>query len=591
MKTRKILIAVMALGSSLAARGQTTEIQFNGNEKYQTIDNFAASDCWYTEYVGRYFSNANKEKAARWLFSTDVDGNGNPKGIGLSSWRVNIGAGSATQGTDSGIEDETRRVDCYLQSDGTYDWSKCPGQQYFMQKAKSYGVNDFVMFSNSAPIYYTKNGYAHNSFWYMTTCNLKDDKFDDFAEFLATTAKHFTDEGYNISMISPVNEPQYDWQSGQEGSHWRNSDITKLVKELNTSITSRNISTKILIPEAAKWNNLYTGSSNTDKQISAFFNSSSSSTYVGNLPTVAKVCGAHSYYTFGSNTDLQNIRSMAWTTAQQYGVKLYQTEWSLLDDAPSSDTGFPSNGYDGASYTDIALFMAKVIQCDLKFANVSSWSYWTSMAPEQYGQKDRFYLLRIKSINDTGNENYTPITDAGVVTDGMTLWAYGNFSFFIRPGFTRIGMSGADEMNGLLGTSYLSPDGNRLVCVIVNTGQAARSVRFSMDGINLNGATINKYVTDSGHRLMRDLTLDRQYNGGEIGISARSVTTITFDLPPKFLKGDVNGDGEVDIADINETINQILGRGNPDHLIRADVNEDGEVDIADINLIIGIMLS
>ena len=51
--------------------------------------------------------------------------------------------------------------------------------------------------------------------------------------------------------------------------------------------------------------------------------------------------------------------------------------------------------------------------------------------------------------------------------------------------------------------------------------------------------------------------------------------------------GDVNGDGEVNIADINAVIDVILGGAtNPG----ADVNNDGEVNIADINVVIDIIL-
>ena len=57
------------------------------------------------------------------------------------------------------------------------------------------------------------------------------------------------------------------------------------------------------------------------------------------------------------------------------------------------------------------------------------------------------------------------------------------------------------------------------------------------------------------------------------------------------LPGDVNHDGEVNVADINIIIDIILG-GNVDDQTRerADVNGDGEVNIADINAIIGIIL-
>ena len=55
------------------------------------------------------------------------------------------------------------------------------------------------------------------------------------------------------------------------------------------------------------------------------------------------------------------------------------------------------------------------------------------------------------------------------------------------------------------------------------------------------------------------------------------------------LRGDVNADGEVNIADVNCIIGIILG--GPDiYGGLADVNVDGEVNIADINAVIGIIL-
>ncbi len=52
--------------------------------------------------------------------------------------------------------------------------------------------------------------------------------------------------------------------------------------------------------------------------------------------------------------------------------------------------------------------------------------------------------------------------------------------------------------------------------------------------------------------------------------------------------GDTNGDGEVNIADINALINVIL---SGDFSSVYDVNDDGEVNIADINSIINIILN
>lgn len=53
------------------------------------------------------------------------------------------------------------------------------------------------------------------------------------------------------------------------------------------------------------------------------------------------------------------------------------------------------------------------------------------------------------------------------------------------------------------------------------------------------------------------------------------------------IPGDVNGDAEVNIADVNAVIDVILGGGvNPN----ADVNNDNEINIADVNTVIDIIL-
>ena len=53
------------------------------------------------------------------------------------------------------------------------------------------------------------------------------------------------------------------------------------------------------------------------------------------------------------------------------------------------------------------------------------------------------------------------------------------------------------------------------------------------------------------------------------------------------MRGDVNGDNEVNIADVNAVIDMIL---TSDVLVTGDVNDDGEVNISDVNALIDIIL-
>lgn len=59
---------------------------------------------------------------------------------------------------------------------------------------------------------------------------------------------------------------------------------------------------------------------------------------------------------------------------------------------------------------------------------------------------------------------------------------------------------------------------------------------------------------------------------------------------PEIVVGDVNLDGEINIADVNSVIDIIL-TPQGDLLPEADVNEDGEINIADVNMIIDMILT
>ena len=75
------------------------------------------------------------------------------------------------------------------------------------------------------------------------------------------------------------------------------------------------------------------------------------------------------------------------------------------------------------------------------------------------------------------------------------------------------------------------------------------------------------------------------------GVEAYGVCGATYIAPeppaPQPLGGDVNDDGEVNIADVNALIDIILSGGNS---ANADVNGDHEVNITDVNALIDIIL-
>lgn len=82
--------------------------------------------------------------------------------------------------------------------------------------------------------------------------------------------------------------------------------------------------------------------------------------------------------------------------------------------------------------------------------------------------------------------------------------------------------------------------------------------------------------------------INKDTEAGEQSIALKSLYCHYPDTGIARAQGDVNRDGEVTIADVNDIISAILlGQTWPD----ADVNRDGEINLADVNLVIDLILS
>jgi hypothetical protein len=139
---RKVYISLLLVISSLSF-GQRT-ITISTDNVVQTMDGFGGSDAWRTQFVGKNWPEQKKNAIADLLFSKEMDPQGNPKGIGLSIWRFNLGAGSTEQGENSKVSDEWRRSECFLNADGSYDFSKQEGQRWFLQAEGTPATNQEI---------------------------------------------------------------------------------------------------------------------------------------------------------------------------------------------------------------------------------------------------------------------------------------------------------------------------------------------------------------------------------------------------------------------------------------------------------------
>lgn len=119
-----------------------------------------------------------------------------------------------------------------------------------------------------------------------------------------------------------------------------------------------------------------------------------------------------------------------------------------------------------------------------------------------------------------------------------------------------------------------------------NTGTLVQTMRQHVT-LEPNASTTVTFNLDNVIDGWKYFTKSYYYSEGkQVSLAGTGTHTIVF--PGEGIKGDVNGDGEVNIADVNTLIDMIL-TGITDS--RGDVNEDHEVNIADVNALIDLILN
>lgn len=204
------------------------------------------------------------------------------------------------------------------------------------------------------------------------------------------------------------------------------------------------------------------------RQIEVFFDSTST-LYIGNLKHLPRLIGGHSNGSHTNNRQLREVREKVKETCNRYNVKFQQTEWCMPPSLPLPMDGFRSD-WIRENYTtmDVALQMARIIHGDLVYADAEGWGYWKGM--EINGDH------ALIALYPKGGD----ITKGGAVKSNKLLWALGNFSRFIRPGFKRIELTNADDLNSVAGSAYISPNKKEVVIVYVNSDFENRPIEIDL---------------------------------------------------------------------------------------------------------------
>ena len=511
IKIAMTYLALVALAGTISAQSIKVYV-VDKNITYQEIDNFSASDAWRCHFVGKYWPQEKKEEIADLLFKREFDEKGNPKGMALTNWRVNVGAGSYENREAKEVNNSWNRTECFLLPDGTYDFSKQVGQQWFMKAAKERGVNNFLFFTNSAPYFMTRSGATVSTD--RNYINLQEDKFDDFARFLVNCTKHFRGLGYDVNYISPINEPNVEWHTNafQEGSFATKSDIYRLVAELDKVIEEEQVETKILIPELGELKCLFevdSAANMPDDIIHSMFYKNGEYSVLG-FKNLFNCVAAHDYWTAYPPKLLVDIRTDLRKALEQNGhqTKFWASEYCILE-KNKEITMEPSP----IKSINLGLYVARIIHSDLALANASAWQWWTALS---MGEDVPIQLLPMK---DSSTES---IKYDGIISPTKMFWTTANYSFFIRPGMKRIDVkpthivSDLEAATSLMVSSYT--DNKEIITVIINYTDKEELLDLKCE----KAKTGKLYVTS----IDKNLEYVGEHALKKLSIPARSVVTV-----------------------------------------------------------------
>ena len=430
-KPFSVLAASLVLLVPLAAMGtpEKPRLTLDPSSAFQTVEHFGTSAAWWAQAVGTW-PEAELDRTVDLLFSRE-------QGIGLSLVRYNLGGGKEG---GAAIADPWRSASAPLRTSTGFDWSPDAAAVRVVDKAVALGAQVLV-FANSPPASLTVTGLTTGN---KAVSNLRPEARGAFAAYLADAVESLTARGWPVVAVSPMNEPQWDWQpsNGQEGSHDTPAEAHALLTALAAEWRSRGLTTELSAIDSGEWKL----GSNT-----AYLNE------VWGDPALRPLLTHYSVHSYWSETG--DRRALAAFVAAKYpGLRLWQTEWTEMKGG--RDVGMAS-----------ALVLAKTVQDDLINGGVTSWQSWIAVSKYDY----RDGLLYADEADQT-------------VTATKRLWALGNWSRFVLPGARRIAAT-LSAAGRLTVSAFANPDGS-LVAVLVNDSPQAREVGgLSAPGLAAPSAT------------------------------------------------------------------------------------------------------
>jgi glucuronoarabinoxylan endo-1,4-beta-xylanase len=289
--------------------------------------------------------------------------------------------------------------------------------------------------------------------------HLNTSGYDTWATTLAAFPAYFKQNaGVDLWGMSPQNEP--DFTASYRSCIFSAQQMNDFIKVLGPKLAALNPPVKIIAAEPDVWSHTW---NNGDKYGVAIEGDATVSSLV-------EIIATHDYGSSGTTRP-----------APPSGVKHHIWETEIT--------------YSGGAAINAGIDIARGIYAAVTTGYASGWLYWWTQA---------FF--------DGGSTSSPP----------KRVYAMGNFSKFVRPGYVRVGISGAPSSVQIV-PFYNQADGTTVV-VALNSGSSAVSASFFVSGACWP-TTVTPYVTSASSNLVAGTAITVEAGRFSASLEAQSVTT------------------------------------------------------------------
>ncbi len=389
-----------------------------------------------------------------------------------------------------------------------YNWDADKNQMNVLIAAAQAAGDEFIgeAFSNSPPYFMTVSGCSSGGAD-PSVDNLRSDSYTAFACYMADVIEHWAQEGViNFQSTTPMNEPYTNYWSAfnnkQEGCHFDIGESqSRILVELNKELEKKGID--ILISASDE--------TSIDTAITSF------NALTDEAKEVVDRIDAHTY----SGSNRAGLKALS----ESAGKNLWMSEVDGTFEAGSN-----------AGEMKAGLGFAQRIITDVNGMMPSAWIMWDAV-DIHIDSNNEFDTATRESVEKmlANGDGFWGIAIADHDTQELLLskkyYAFGQFSRYIRPGYTIIA-------SGDSTVAAFDPKEGKVVVVAVNPAGSDQTWKFNLQDFSEIGDKVTAIRT-SGSRAdgenwadvtaNDDIVVDRAAKTVSATLKANSITTYTIE--------------------------------------------------------------